>query len=71
MHAVRTFGLWPREHAPTDDLKLEEERKLAHDIPKAFNAARLPADFVTELEAMKARAEEEIFDQEKQLWQIQ
>ena len=53
---VRTFGRWPMEHAVTDDPKLEEERKLAHDIRKALEAARLPPAAVSELEVMKARA---------------
>ena len=34
MAALRTFGRFPREHTVTEDPKLEEERKLAHDIRK-------------------------------------
>ncbi len=68
MTAVRTFGRWPKEHAVTEDPKLEEERKLAHDIRKALDAARLPPVFVSELEAMKARAEEETIDEVKRGW---
>ena len=68
--AVRKFGRWPREHAATEDPKLEEERKLAHDMRKALDTARPPPAFVSELEAMKARAEEETIDEEKRRWEI-
>ena len=40
INAVRTFGRWPREHAVTEDPKLEEEGKLARSIRDALHAAR-------------------------------
>ena len=59
MTEVRAFGRWPREHTTSDDPKCEAERKLAHDIRKALEAARLPPAFVSELKALRERAEAE------------
>ena len=65
MSAVRKLGRFPVEHAVAEDPKLEEERKLAHDIRKAVKAARLPPAFVSELEAMRDKAEEEAINEDK------
>ena len=64
MSAVRKLGRFLVEHAVTEDPKLEEERKLARRVPDALQAERLPPAFVSELEAMQAKAEEERCEEE-------
>ena len=70
MSAVCKFGRFPRERAATEDPKLEEERKLARDIRRALDAERLPPAFVSELEAMKDKVEEDGLEEEKRRWEI-